>query len=198
MADETTPTGQVGTDTQVTNEPGNENPVVPNPDPTETPPNPAGEGGDGGRGGSIESLPKWAQEEIRKTREEAARRRVEAKEREEKARLEAMSETERAVEEARTAERVKFEEQLVSVAARGALAEAGVENPARSVRLLNLDSVEINDHGEIKGLDEAIQALVTEFPVLVKKGTNPGVGNQPPPPAAEDMNTRIRRAFGRS
>lgn len=198
MATETTTTGKVGTDTQVENEPGNENPDVPNPDASETSPNSTGEGGDGGRGGSIESLPKWAQEEIRKTREEAARRRVEAKEREEKARLEAMSEAERAVEEARIAERVKFEEQLISLAARGALAEAGVENPARSVRLLNLDSVEIDDHGEIRGLDEAVQELISEFPVLVKKGTNPGVGNQPPPPAVEDMNTRIRRAFGRA
>lgn len=41
-------------------------------------------------------------------------------------------------------------------------------NPKTALRLLELDGVEIDDEGEVKGLDVAIKKLVTENPYLVK------------------------------
>lgn len=73
----------------------------------------------------------------------------------------------------------KYKPILVKQAARGALIEAGLivakgkEQTAigKALKLIDMDEVELDEDGEVEGLDEQIQELKESFPELfVKKG----------------------------
>lgn len=201
MATENTPTTPVGTEQNPTGQQGA--PTTSNePVGNEPAPNPGNDGGgDGGR--TIDKLPKWAQDHIKEIRQEAASYRTKAKEIEERQRKEQLSEDERkieeAVNEATTAQRTKFNEQLKRIEAQRALAEAKIINPQRSLRLIDLDKVTVDDEGNIKGLEEEIEALKEDYPNLVEGGnTNPDVRTEGNPPKTTDMNEVLRRMAGRT
>lgn len=197
MATETQTTSEVGTDATKQNESGGENSVIPDADSSKTSQDGTDGGADGGR--SIETLPQWAQKEIKTVREEAARRRVEAKNAEEKARLDAMSEQEKAIERVRSEERSRTDSLLINLSVEAALAKADIINPEKSGRLLDLDDVRVNDQGKIEGLDAAVATLIEDFPNLVAgSNTNPALGNRGSGlPVATSMNDVIRGAAGR-
>jgi len=72
----------------------------------------------------------------------------------------------------RAEERVaaQWKPRLVKSAARAALAEAGAKKTAiaRLSRSIDLDSVEVDDDGEIEGLDDQIEELKDDLPELFK------------------------------
>ena len=54
---------------------------------------------------------------------------------------------------------------VVKQAARAALAEAGlIKPPNRLLRMLDMDDIDVNEDGEIDGLDEQIRDFKKEFP----------------------------------
>lgn len=59
------------------------------------------------------------------------------------------------------------------------------QNPARALKLVDLAQVTINDDGTVSGLKEALKALATSDPYLVKTGVEPA---DPPPPATATGN----------
>jgi len=69
---------------------------------------------------------------------------------------------------ARAEARAEADARIVKAEARGALASAGVakERVARAVGLLDLKSIDVDDEGEIDGLDDAIDALKKDWPEL--------------------------------
>lgn len=199
MADETAQTTPVGTEPKAQVQQGEPNSNEPtfNAQATDD-----GDGGDGGR--SIDRLPKWAQEHIRETRAEAAKYRTRAKEIEEAKRKEQLSEDERKIEEAVSANTQeltsKFEQRLINAEAKRALSEAKIINPQRSLRLLDLDNVSVDDDGNIKGLDKEIEQLTKDFPNLVQgANTNPEVTTTGDSTGrSTDMNEVLRRMAGRA
>lgn len=54
------------------------------------------------------------------------------------------------------------------------------QNPARALQLIDLSQVEIDAEGSVTGLKEALKALATSDPYLIKKEAE-GTGNTPPP-----------------
>lgn len=201
MATEATETAPVGTEPQAQVQQGEPN----NPDPAvnTTMQTDDGDGGDGGQR-SIDKLPKWAQGLIKDTRAEAAKYRTRAKEIEEQKRLEQLSEDDRRIEEAVNAKTQEltsqFEQRLVTAEAQRALSEANIINPQRSLRLLDLDNVSVDDDGNIKGLDKEIEQLKEDFPNLVQgANTNPEVHTTGDSTGKSvDMNDVLRRMAGRA
>lgn len=70
--------------------------------------------------------------------------------------------------EADRAANEKANGRIVKAEARGALASAGVakDRVARAVGLLDLKGIDVDDDGEVDGLDDAIDALKREWPEL--------------------------------
>lgn len=102
----------------------------------------------------LDSLPEWAQAEIRKARREAAKARVDAK----AARSTALSEQERAIEAAKAEVAATYGKRLVAAELRGAL--TGVLKPEEVDDLiddLNLSKF-VDDEGEVDR--DAVKALV--------------------------------------
>jgi hypothetical protein len=68
----------------------------------------------------------------------------------------------------------KANTRIVKAEARGALAQAGVskERVARAVGLLDLKGIDVDDDGEVDGLDDAIDALKKDWPELFPKERN--------------------------
>lgn len=100
---------------------------------------------------------------------EEARRKPAPKEDDEGGKQEVNADSIRA--EASRAATEKANERIVKAEARGALASAGVakERVQRAVGLLDLKSIDVDDDGEVEGLDEAIDALKKEWPELFLK-----------------------------
>lgn len=181
----------------------------------------AGDGGTGastddndGKGNDIAGLPDWAQSYIKDLRGEAAKRRTtaeqKAQEAAEAARLEALSEVEKAVEEAtnKTREEMvsEFQTRLIKEAAKASLIAAGVTKPeGGALTALNLDAVTVNDEGAIEGLDEAVKTFVETYPGFVDAGANGGAGgagrgnpgNRGGSSTKPDPNAALREAFRR-
>lgn len=90
---------------------------------------------------------------------------------------------------------------LKKMAARAALASAGLKGPAvRLVPLLDLDAVTVGDDGEVTGLDTQVNLLKTEYPGLfgeVKANGAPpapgaiNIGNRTAPPAKPKTSAQI-------
>ena len=92
--------------------------------------------------------------------------------------------------EAEEAARAKAKPGLVKAAARDAFRSAGLLLPdkgdgsaalARAFRLLDLDSVDVDDEGDVTGLDEAVKAVKREYPELFARrsarAVNAGAGS---------------------
>lgn len=156
-----------------------------------------------GDGHSVDTLPKWAQGLIKDLREEAAGHRVKRKEDAEQARREALSEKEREIEDARNEERERlsseFESQIIRTQAEAALASAKIVNPSKSIKLLDLDDLKINDEGEVEGLSDAVKQLKEDYPNLVESSsTNPNVGGGDggnAPKGKTNMDDLLRAGF---
>lgn len=63
----------------------------------------------------------------------------------------------------------KWKPKVIRQGAKAALSEAGASNPARLVGLLDMDSLDIDDDGEVDGLEDEIDRLKDEFPELFRK-----------------------------
>jgi hypothetical protein len=77
----------------------------------------------------------------------------------------------KAVREAQEAAEKKLKPVAVRAAAKAALLEAGYQNPTperltRAVKQLDLDSIEIDDDGEVSGLAEQVAAVKADYPEL--------------------------------
>lgn len=125
--------------------------------------------------------------ELAKTREALARSNAQAK----KHRLEARKAKSAAAgtptEDAEKAEKIRIEareplvKRLINTAARSALLSAGYQVgkdgtiPDTFLRLIDRDAVEVDDDGEIDGLDEQVADLKRDYPERFKrKRTGPG------------------------
>lgn len=75
----------------------------------------------------------------------------------------------KAAEQAGQQADAKWKPRVIKQAARGALAEAGAMNPQRLVGLLKIDDLEVDDDGEVDGLEDEIDRLKDEFPELFRK-----------------------------
>lgn len=65
----------------------------------------------------------------------------------------------------------RYKPALVKQAAKAALAQAGFagEVTSRTMRMLDLDELEVDEDGEVAGLDEAIEELKEDMPQLFRK-----------------------------
>lgn len=81
---------------------------------------------------------------------------------------------EKARVDAESAAEAKWKPTVVRTAARAAFAEAGLVLPkgkadatmARALRLLDVDDLEINEDGDVEGLEEQIEEIKLDFPDL--------------------------------
>lgn len=199
MGTEAETAGKVGAEAPADGQQGNEGQPPEQQDPQNTPQD--GGGGDGER--SIDHLPKWAQELIRDTRQEAAKYRTQLREKESELEKSGMDEQTRAIEEAKEEARQEAlnqaNERLKLAEARSVLAQNRIKNPNdRTLNLLNLDDVNVDEDGTVHGLDKAVEALKTDYPMLVENSqTNPDIGNKEPSQKQVSMNDVIRQAAGR-
>lgn len=83
----------------------------------------------------------------------------------------------KAVAEATSAESKKWAPRIVASAAKAALVAAGLTGaPDRMLKMIDHEDLDIDDDGEVSGLDEQIAELKTDYPELftakfTKKGT---------------------------
>jgi hypothetical protein len=91
-------------------------------------------------------------------------------------------------EQAEAAER-KYKPLAVRAAAKAAFLEAGLqggtpERVAKLVRMLDLDSIAIDDDGDVRGLDEQVKAVKADYPELFttpdKRPPRVSAGDKPP------------------
>lgn len=137
-----------------------------------------------------------AQEALKKANREAKERREAL----EKIQRESEGEEEAKIRTAKEEVAAEWQDRFVKVAARGALVEAGVTiDPAKALRLLDLDDVEVDDSGDVKGLDVAVAALKKESPEFFKKKA-PGAGDiadrkpaEEPKDFAEGLAAQLKR-----
>ncbi len=113
---------------------------------------------------------KAAQDKLKKANAQAAAHRKEADELKRKGESETETKAREAAENASKAAESTWKPRIVKQAARAALAEAGLTGtPDRLLRLVDVDAVEIDDEGEISGLDDQIKALKKDYPELFAK-----------------------------
>lgn len=77
----------------------------------------------------------------------------------------------------------------------------GFVDPVDAIALLDRSAIELDDNGAPKNIDKLLTGLLTAKPYLGGAGRPTGSadgGNRGAPAAAEDMNTRLRRAAGRA
>ena len=83
----------------------------------------------------------------------------------------------KAIEEARTAAREPLIRKLLTASARSAFLTAGFQGEVseRFIKLIDRDALDIDDDGEIDGLDEQVAQIKRDFPEKFKrKRTGPG------------------------
>lgn len=84
----------------------------------------------------------------------------------------------------------------------------GIVSPKAAYKLLDLDDIEIDDTGDVLGVEKALKDLMKEFPFLTDSNVNsnqqntgkPGGDDQNKNPSKKqlfDMNSLIRKAAGR-
>lgn len=110
---------------------------------------------------------------LTKANAEAKRRRLAAKEVAAKAKKKSADDDEGDdddEQERRDAEtETKWKGRVVKSSAKAALATAGAEKPERLLRLVDVDSLDVDDDGEVEGLDDEIDRLKEEYPELFKR-----------------------------
>ena len=157
-----------------------------------------------GDAGELGEPGKAALEAERRARKEAERRLKVAEAEVEKAKVAGLSESERAVEEARHTAREEtaagFKTKLAASALRAAAA-AKLQDPEDALRFLDLAAIKVDDEGEVdtKGLAGMVDGLLKEKPYLAanppaaRPGPLPGGGPHSKGGDSEDMNGFIRR-----
>jgi hypothetical protein len=111
------------------------------------------------------------QAKLKKANAEAKRHRLAAKQTGAKAE----TDVEKAVEAARGEVEAKYKPLVVRTAAKAALAEAGlIGKPDRLLKLLDMDAIDIDDEGDIDGLEDQIKELRADYPDLFQKRTRAG------------------------
>lgn len=150
-----------------------------------------GDDGDGDEGDEDDPDEGKTEEELRaelkQTRErltavnaEAKRRRLKAKEREaaaakpgkhkSKSKADDDGDEDDDDSERRQAEtEAKWKGRVVKQAAKAALATAGATKPERLLRLVEVDDLDVDDDGDVAGLDDEIDRLKEEYPELFRK-----------------------------
>ncbi len=113
---------------------------------------------------------KATQAKLKKANGEAAAHRKQADELRRKGETETEAAARTAREEAEKAATTTWKPRLVRMAARTALVEAGlIGKPDRLLRLIDAEQVEIDEDGEVSGIDEQIADLKKEYPDLFGK-----------------------------
>lgn len=113
---------------------------------------------------------KAQQEKLKKANGQAAAHRKEADDLKRKGETEAEANARQAREEAEASASKAWKPRIVKQAARAALVEAGLTGaPDRLLKLVDVDQVEVDDDGEVSGLDDQIKALKKEYPELFAK-----------------------------
>lgn len=106
---------------------------------------------------------------LKKSNDDAKRHRLALKEREDRDRANE-GDLDKALREAREEAENTWKPRIVSQAARAALAEAGVAGgPDRVLRLLDTQSLSVDDDGDVIGLDSEIDRLRAEYPEFFTK-----------------------------
>lgn len=107
---------------------------------------------------------------LKKANAEAAAHRRQADELRKKGETEAEAAVRAAKEEAEKGVTATWKPRLVRMAARTALVEAGlVGKPDRLLRLIDADRVDIDDDGEVTGIDDQIRDLKKDYPDMFGK-----------------------------
>jgi len=111
------------------------------------------------------------QAKLKKANAEAKKHRLAAKQTGAKAE----TDVEKAVEAAKTEVESRYKPLIVRTAAKAALAEAGlIGKPDRLIKLLDMDELDIDDEGDVDGLEDQIKALKADYPDLFQKRTRAG------------------------
>lgn len=103
----------------------------------------------------------------------------------------------KAARETAEAAEARYKPIAVKAAARAAFMEAGLagtEGVAKLTRMLDLDTIEIDDDGDVVGLAEQVATLKTEFPALFAPSTTP----KPRAPRLDAGNRREAPARAKS
>lgn len=143
--------------------------------------------------------------EVKSLRQEAASWRTKlrkAEEAEEQRRRSEMTELEKlkadleAERQARAAAETQRTQQLLRTQVISAAAKAGFNDPEDAVRMLDQTALEIDDKGQIGGLERELKALLAAKPYLAKQSgtispTNPAGGAQGP-----STEERLKRIYG--
>ncbi len=116
---------------------------------------------------------------LQKANREATKNRLALKELREKAE-EGNSETE--VEKARKAAEASWKPRVVKSAAKAALLSAGAGKPERLLKLVDVDKCDVDEDGDVVGLEDQIDELREEYPELFEakstKRTRVETGNR--------------------
>lgn len=136
---------------------------------------------------------------LKKSNDEAKRHRLALKEREARDR-ETEGDHERAIREATEAVEKQWKPKLIKQTARAALIEAGAAgSPERLLKLLDMDALNVDDDGDVVGLESEVDRLKDEFaelfarPEPVRPKARP-TGAPKPPPADKPKSSWERHA----
>jgi hypothetical protein len=107
------------------------------------------------------------QVKLKRSNDEAKAHRLRARELAAKGETEAEAAARTAREEAEAAAEGRWKPSVVRLAARTALAEAGlIGKPDRLLRMIDTDTVEVDEDGEVSGVAEQVAALKADYPEL--------------------------------
>ncbi|MFJ8995595.1 phage scaffolding protein [Streptomyces sp. NPDC102279] len=111
------------------------------------------------------SKDEWArtQAALKKANEDGKRHRLRNKELEDKVRGDE-TEHEKALREAREEGEKRFREPMKKAGIRAALAEAGFSTPDRLMKLVDWDSVSVDDEGELIGAEAEVDRIKSDYP----------------------------------
>ncbi|MFB7244637.1 phage scaffolding protein [Streptomyces populi] len=114
------------------------------------------------------SKDEWArtQAALKKANEDAKRHRLRNKELEDKVRGDE-TEHEKALREAREEGERRFREPMKKSGVRAALAEAGFTAPDRLMKLIDWDSITVDDDGELIGAEAEVNRVKADYPELL-------------------------------
>lgn len=124
--------------------------------------------------GESDSISREEFEEMRNALKEAARKEREARKAAEKALRESQqkdeTDTDKIAREAAEAATSVYKSHLVRAEARSQLLELGLNaSPDRFLKMIDLDSVTVDDDGSIDGLEDQVKAIREDFPEVFKK-----------------------------
>lgn len=107
---------------------------------------------------------KATQDALKKANSQAKRARFAAKKAAEARPTDSSAEVQKAITETET----KWRPRLVNKAAKAALLAAGASKPDRLVKLIDHDDLDIDEDGEVVGLEAAVDEIKEDYPELFK------------------------------